>query len=168
MTPIHKFVGQDLLWSPSMTLRQQYELLAGDTVLAQLDMSNWTSAAQAVVAEGTYIIKQEGFFRQQVMLRTREPGPVLATYTRGWGVGMLQLADGRMFKWENANFWGTRKAWKTASSNCLMYFQTSPWTRDLLVRVEPEAISTPEHALLAVMGLYITILSKRETVTGFM
>ncbi len=52
MTPIHKFVDQDLLWTPSAAFRQQYELLAGDMVLATLDMSNWNTAAQAVTAEG--------------------------------------------------------------------------------------------------------------------
>jgi len=165
MIPIHKFVDQDLLWSPSAVLRQHYELLAGDTVLALLDMSDWTSAALAIVAEGKYSIKQEGFFRQQIMLRIHESGPVLATYTRGWGLGMLQLADGRLFKWENANFWGTKKAWKTYSGSCLIHFQSSPWTRDLLVRVEPEAITTPEHSLLVIMGLYVTILGKRDAAT---
>ncbi len=165
MTPIHKFVDQDLLWSPSAILRQHYELLAGDTVLAQLDMSNSTAAALAIVAEGQYSIKQEGFFRQQIMLRTNEPGPILATYTRGWGVGMLQLANGRLFKWESANFWGTKKAWKTYTGSCLIHFQSSPWTRDLLVRVEPEAITTPEHSLLVIMGLYVTLLGNRDAAT---
>ncbi len=162
MTPIHKFLGQDLIWSPSTVLRQHYELLAGETVLAQLDMSNGTSAAQAHVAEGRYTIKQEGFFRQQIMLRTNESGPVLATYTRGWGIGMLQLTDGRLFKWENANFWGTKKAWKTYSGTHIIHFQSSPWTRDLLVKVEPEAVTTPEHSLLVIMGLYITLLNKHD------
>ena len=162
MTPIHKFAGQNLLWTPSTAFRQHYELLARDLVLATLDMSNWTTAAQAVIAEGKYTIKQEGFFRQQIMIRENDSGPILATYTRSWGGGTLQLADGRIFTWENANFWGTKKTWKTSSNTNLVQFYNSPWTRDLLVRVEPEALPTPEHPLLVIMGLYITILSKRD------
>jgi hypothetical protein len=162
MTPIHKYTGQDLLWTPSAASRQQYELLAGDTVLAMLDMSNWALAAQASIAEGKYSIKQEGFFRQQIMIRANEAGSILATYTRGWGGGTLQVADGHLFKWENVNFWGTKKAWKTSSGTCLVQFQNSPWTRDLLIRVEPEAVTTPEHPLLVIMSLYISIFSKRD------
>jgi hypothetical protein len=156
ITPIRKFAGQNLLWTPSAAFRQQYELLAGDMVLATLDMSNWTIAAQAVTAEGSYDLKREGFFRQQIMIRASESGPVLATYTRGWGGGTLQFADGRLFRWENANFWGTKKAWKDSSDTCLVLFQNSPWTRDILIRVEPEALAIPEHPLLVILGLYIT------------
>ncbi len=166
MIPIYKFAGQDLLWTPSTALRQHYELLARDTVLAMLDMSNWTTAAQAILAEGKYSIRQEGFFRQQIMIRANDMGPILAAYTRGWGGGTLQMADGRLFKWETVNFWGTRQAWKTSSNTSLVQFQNSPWTRDLLVRVEPEALATPEHSLLVIMGLYITILSNRDAATS--
>jgi hypothetical protein len=78
MIPIHKFAGQDLLWTPSAALKHQYELLAGETVLATLDMSSWTSAAQAVTADGSFIIKREGFFRQQVMIRGQSSLPTHA------------------------------------------------------------------------------------------
>jgi hypothetical protein len=162
MIPIHKFAGQDLLWTPSAALKHQYELLAGETVLATLDMSSWISAAQAVTADGSFIIKREGFFRQQVMIRASESEPILATYTRGWGGGTLQFTNGHLFKWENANFWGTKKAWKAAPDTCLVHFQNSPWTRDLLTRIEMEAVSLPEHPLLVILGFYITLLSKRE------
>ena len=162
MTPIHEFVGQDLLWTPSAAFRQQYELLAGDIELATLDMSNWTTTAQAVTAEGSYSLKREGFFRQQVMIRSTESGPVLATYTRAWAGGTLQFADGHLFKWENANFWGTKKAWKDSLDTSLVHCQNSPWTRDLLIKVEPEAVALPEHPLLVILGLYITILGKRD------
>ena len=162
MTPIYKFAGQDLLWTASAAFRQQYELLARDTKLAMLDMSSWTTAAHATTAEGNFSIRPEGFFRQQIMVRSAESGPILATYTRSWGGGTLQFADGRLFKWENTNFWGTKKAWKSSSNTCLVQFQSSPWTRDLLVRVEPETATTPEHSLLVILGLYITILSKRD------
>ncbi len=86
------------------------------------------------------------------MIRATESGPVLAIYTRGWGGGTLQFADGRLFKWENANFWGTKKAWKDSSDTCLMQFQNSPWTRDLLIRIEPEALATPEHSSACYSG----------------
>jgi hypothetical protein len=162
MTPIYRYAGQNLLWTPSAALRQHYELLAGDTVLALLDMSNWTFAAQATLAEGKYSIKQEGFFRQQTMIRVQDSGSLLATYSRGWGGGTVQVANGHIFKWEDANFWGTQKAWKTSSGACLVQFQNSPWTRNLLVRVEPEAITTPEHPLLVIMSLYITLLNKHD------
>ncbi len=165
MVPIHKFADQNLLWTPSTVLKQQYELLAGDTVLAMLDMSNWALAAQAILAEGKYTIKQEGFFRQQIMIRANEAGSILATYTRSWGGGTLQAADGHIFKLENANFWGTKKAWKTSSGACLVQFQNSPLTSNLLVRVEPEAVTTPEHPLLVIMSLYITLLGKRDNTT---
>lgn len=160
MTPIHKFAGQDLLWTPSAALKHHYELLAGETVLATLDMSS--CAAHAVTADGSFIIKREGFFKQQVMIRVDESQPILATYTRSWGGGILQLTDGHLFKWENANFWGTKKAWKAPPDTCLVHFQNSPWTRDLLTRVEMEAVPLPEHPLLVILGFYISLLSKRE------
>ncbi len=162
MTPIHEFVGQDLLWVPTATFRNQYELIAGNTVLATLDMSNWTTAAHAVTAEGHFSIRREGFFRQQVMIRASETGPVLATYTRGWTGGILQCTNSRLFKWENANFWGTKRTWTDQFGTPLVQFQSSPWTRELLVRVEPEAATTSEHPLLVLLGNYITILSKRD------
>jgi len=166
MTPIYQFAEQELFWVPATMQKQLYELTAGSTILATLDMSNWTSSALALTSEGYFSLQHEGFFKQQVMIRVNESHPIIGTYTRGWSGGVLQLADDRLFKWSNANFWGTKKIWQDASATTLVHFQSSPWTRELLVKLEPEAIAIPEHPLLVILGLYITLLGHPDLPTA--
>ncbi len=58
MDLVRNFVGQELFWAPVKMLKAQYELYAGDRLLATLDISNWSSKADAVAAEGALEIRE--------------------------------------------------------------------------------------------------------------
>ena len=106
-------IGQSLTWVPTAALKDRYDLIAPDkTTLATLDVSNWTSKANALVPEGTLFMQREGWFGQKVAICAVEQGPLLATYQRkGAGTsGQLLLPDGREFRWGRVNFWSTQKA----------------------------------------------------------
>jgi hypothetical protein len=93
--------GEELRWIKPARFKLQFELRAGDTVVATL---GWTGSYRAVAqwADAQYRFSQEGWFRPRVVVRgasadaTDEPVAVLAY--RG---GALTFADGRAFVWVN-------------------------------------------------------------------
>ncbi len=165
MNTIRELVGQELAWVPTEESTSRYTLLAGEVVLATLEMSDRTATARAEAAEGSFTIKREGSFREGVVVQTTEDGPVLATFTKGWRGGMLRFTDGRMYKWGNSNFWRRRKAWMEPSGVPLVELATT-FSRRLLVTVTPQAVMIPELSLLAILGLYIVLLTQRDEQTA--
>lgn len=159
-------IGQELTWIPTATFKARYDLIAPDnTTLATLDMSNWTSKANATVPEGTLFMHKEGWTGSKVTISTVEQGPLIATYQRKWTgtSGQLLFPDGREFKWGKVNFWGTQKAW-TDPSGTTAYVQLSGngFSRKSTVMIYPQAAEIPELSLLLVLGLYNILIEKRD------
>jgi hypothetical protein len=117
---LSSLVGQSLTWVPTAAFKARYDLITPDnTILATLDMSNWTSRANALVPEGTLFMHKEGWTGLKVAIYSVEQGPILATYQRKWSgtSGQLLFPDGREFRWGKVNFWGTQKAWTDPTGN---------------------------------------------------
>ncbi len=158
--------GQELTWVPTMAFKARYDLVAPDSrVLATLDMSNWTSKAQASVSEGTLFIRKENWSGLKVGIYALEQGPLVATYQRKWtGTrGQLVFPDGHSYNWNKINFWGTQKAWTDSTGNTV-YVQLSAkgFSRTSTVLIHPQATDIPELSLLVVLGLYNIIIERRD------
>lgn len=164
--PLNSFVGQPLTWLPTATFKTRYDLVAPDnTTLATLDMSNWSSKANAFVPEGNLFLQTEGWSGRKVMLSFGEQGPLLATYQCTWSgaSGQLMFPDGREFKWSKTNFWGTQKAWADPSGNTTyVQFSASGFSRKLTVVIHPQATAISELSLLLVLGLYNILVERRN------
>ena len=168
-TSLSYLVGQPLAWVPTATFKDRYDLIGpGNAPVATLDMSNWSSKANAQVPEGTLFLHKEGWTGLKVAVYSVEGGPLIANYQRKWTgtSGQLSLADGRQFKWGKANFWGTQKAW-TDPTGKTAYVQLSTssaggFSRKSSVVVFPPAAEVPELSLLLVLGLYNIIVDRRN------
>jgi hypothetical protein len=160
-------VGQTLTWMPTATFKAQYSLMAPDgATLATLDMSNWTSKANARVPEGTLFLHKEGWTGLKVAIYASEQGPLIATYQRSWintTHGQLELANGRQFTWRKINFWGTQKAWLDSADNVTYaQFSTSGFSRKTNVIIQQQGTELPELSLLLVLGLYNILIERRD------
>jgi hypothetical protein len=163
---LSSFVGQALTWVPAAAFKTRYDLIAPDsTTLATLDMSNWTSKANALVPEGTLFIRKEGWSGLKVVISQSEQGPLLATYQRNWTgtSGQLLFPDGHTFKWGKVNFWGTQKAWTDPIDNTArVRLSGGGFSRKSTVEIYPQAAEIPELSLLLVLGLYNIIIERRN------
>jgi hypothetical protein len=158
-------IGQELTWVPTAALKSRYSLIALDnTPLATLDMSNWTSKANATVPEGTLFIQKETWSGSRTAIFLGEHGSPIATYQRKWTgtSGQLLFPDGREFRWGKVNFWGTQKAWTDLPGNTVyVQFSASGFSRKSNVLINPQAAGIPELSLLLVLGLYNILVERR-------
>jgi len=164
-SPLSAFLGQQLIWARTATFKDRYALVTADgQVLATLDMSSWTSKANAGVPEGMLFLKREGWTGRKVNILSGEQGPLLATFQRAWtGTrGQLLMADGRQYQWKSINFWSMRKMWGDPSAS-VVYIQFSPasFSRKVTIDLLPQAAEIPEISLLLVLGLYNIIVERR-------
>ena len=159
-------VGQPLTWVPTAAFKARYDLIAPDnTTLATLDMSSWTSKANALVPEGTLFLHKEGWSGLKVAISAVEQGPLLATYQRKWTgtSGQLLFPDGREFRWGKDNFWGTQKAWTDPTgTTTYVQFSVGGFSRKSSVVIYPQAAEIPELSLLLVLGLYNILIERRD------
>lgn len=159
-------VGQTLTWVPTAALKARYDLITSDnTTLATLDMSSWTSKANARVPEGTLFLHKEGWSGLKVAIYSVEQGPLLATYQRKWTgtSGQLLFPDGREFRWGKVNFWGTQKAWTNpAGKTAYVQLSVGGFSRKSSVIIRPQAAEIPELSLLLVLGLYNILIERRD------
>lgn len=165
MPSLRDYIGQEMTWVPTATFKSRFDLVVGDTILASLDMSDWTSKATATVPEGMLMLQLEGFARRNASIYVGEQGAAVATYQRKWTgtSGTLQFPDGRQLKWVKTNFWGTEKAWRDQSGMIdYVQFHTGSFSRKVQVTISPQAAEIPELSLLLVLGLYNIIIERRD------
>ncbi|MBV9712879.1 MAG: hypothetical protein JO011_18415 [Ktedonobacteraceae bacterium] len=158
-------IGQELTWIPTASFKTRFDLIApGNSTLATLDMSNWSTKANATVPEGTLFMQKENWSGLKVAITPGEQGPLIATYQRKWSgtSGQLLFPDGREFKWTKLNFWGTQKAWTDPAGNTsYVQFSTGSFSRKVNAVINPQAAAIPELSLLLVFGLYNILVERR-------
>jgi hypothetical protein len=165
-TSLDSFIGQTLTWVPTAAFRDRYALIApNNTTLAELDMSSWSSKANATVPEGTLFIHKEGWTGLKAAIYAGEQGPLVATFQRKRGRtnGQLLFPDGHEFQWAKTNFWGTQNAWVDATgSTAYVQFAKQAFSRKSTVIIQPQSGGLPELSLLVVLGLYNIHIEQRR------
>ena len=151
MQPFQEFIGQELIWIPKSPLPNHHEVRVGDAVLATLDTRR---PITAVVAEGSFIMKEEGVFRKRFSVHAQESGPALATYTGGWGTNTLPWRDGLILQWGNP-MWGGKGGWKDMAGLLFIHFHRRSIT------LYPQAAMLPDLSILVALGLYMTLRQAR-------
>lgn len=165
-SPLHSQIGRPLTWVPTATFKTSFDLTSPDgTTFSTLDMSSWTSKAEASVPEGTLFFYNEGWSGRKVAISTIDQGPPIANYQRKWtsSRGQLSIPDGREFTWSRLNFWGTQKAWTDATGSIpYVQFFLHSFSRRVDVEISPQAAEVPELSLLVVFGLYNILVERRS------
>lgn len=190
MRLIQEAADQELVWRQPSGMKYEYELRAGDEILATLRFkSSLGTLAAAEAAEGAWTFKRAGFWQTRITVRPRDGEREIAAFRPEWtGNGVLTLEGGRIYRWAGANFWRTHHAWQAPGDVQVVRFENTaalknegrvilsaeaaalPETAgvDELYRpVPPEAlappsVALPELPLLVTLGWYLTVLEYRD------
>ena len=164
MRSLREVAAQPLGWSQPSLLKRQYELRAGDEVIATLRQKGFGSLALAETAGGSWTLKRSGFLRPKVSVRS-ESETEMAVFKPAWcGTGTLRLADGACYHWQNTSFWRSAWAFADEAGNPLVHFkpEAALWKRSAEMKVEAGARALPDLSLLAVLGWYLMILASDD------
>ena len=161
MSKLRDFAGRELQWSQPSALRREFELRAGDTVLARLEFrSMFGSLATLQSEEGSWTFKRIGFWRSRVSIRALTEDRDLATFTNNtWTAGgTLEMADGRQFR-ANSNFWMTTFQFTDGNDEPLVRFTRVGGVLHLSshVLVTAAGAKLAELPWLVALGWYLAI-----------
>jgi len=159
---IAEFVGQVLKWVQPNGTRLEYELRAGDEVIATLRFrSSFGSFATATCAEGTWTFKRVGFFHTKDTIREHESATDLAFFENNtWkGGGTLQFPDGRKYP-ANTNFWSTHYEFTMDSGEPLISYSKIGGFLHMssATEIHPIAKNIPEMPWMVMLGWYLTLM----------
>jgi hypothetical protein len=158
MKSVNDYRGQELQWVHPHRLRAEYELRAGDELLARLSHTRaLSSPVHAETADGNWLLERNGL-RQTITVLAFDTQAELATVTRGKsGRATLLFADGREYSWQCTSFWRDAWTWRTLEGTPLLHMR-----RGARVQLEPAVQGLPELALLATVGWYLHKLQEEE------
>jgi hypothetical protein len=166
MRSIREAAGQTLRWTQPRALSREYELRAGDEVLATLRWQKaFGSLALAEAADGTWTFKRSGFLRPKVTVRLPGSEAEVAVFKPSWGgEGTLRFSEGRPYQWVNTSFWRSEWAFASEGSEPLIHFKLefAFFKHAAEVKVEPGAFAVPDLALLTVLGWYLMLLLSED------
>lgn len=127
MKPLES-VATKIVWTKPDPEKDEYVLRDGGEVVAKLD---WTSdSAKGEWAGGSVVMKKAGFLNPHVVVRDAKSGENLGRFepTMGGG-GIVQLADGRSYKWVS-HAWQADWHWITTAGDTLLTFKYSGFAVD--------------------------------------
>ena len=170
MRSIRELSGQPLRWAQPGAFTREYELRAGDEVLATLRwQKTFGSLALAAAADGTWTFKRSGFLSPQVTVRLPGSEADVAVLRPGWrGEGALELSAGRRYPWRNTSFWRSEWAFADVAGEPLVQFKPefAFFKQAAEVTVDPRAAPLPDLSLLTLLGWYLMVLMSEDAAAG--
>jgi hypothetical protein len=168
MRAIREVTQQALRWSQPSTFKREYELRAGDEVLATLRWQKpFGSLALAESTDGTWTFKRSGFFSPNVTVRVPGSETEVAVFKPGWRgtEGTFRFSDGRCYQWLNTSFWSSEWIFAKEGGEPLIHFKPefAFFKQAAEVKVEPGAVPVPDLSLLTVLGWYLLILLSEDS-----
>src|SRR5262249_41913249 len=153
-------LSSDLMWVKPKRSRRQFELRAGDTIVATLAWSRGSSAL-AQWGENQYRFSRQGWLRPRILLRDAGAGDTsepLATFTQHGGV--LSFPEGTAFFWKKPRRLTKERIWADAGGTELVRFR--PGRHATEVVVAQVAARGPELPVLALLGQYTLVLAAQD------
>lgn len=172
MRSLQEAIGRELVWKPRGLLSRTYDLMDpqadSDGPYATLF---WRAGfvlqapAEAQSGDGSWCFVPQGFFRQNVRVLAADGRTPVATLKRSWRRGVLRLVDGREFVWRRQAFWSPSWRFDDANGIPAVRFQWKFSLPRSTTRVEFESSAVPpaERALLACLGWYLVLMSRRRS-----
>ncbi len=165
MLRISQLTSHPLKWvQPG--LKMEYELLTGDTQVADLIFrSSWGTLAFATSGEGSWTFKRIGFWQNKASIRANDSEEDLAVFTNNtWRQGgTLEFAGGLRYK-ATTNFWMTKMEWQTEAEQPLVRFHIGGFFRQSAeVEILPAAARLPELPILVLFGWYLILMLHRDS-----
>lgn len=167
MMKLAELAGHELKWIQPHALKMEYELHAGDLVVAALRFrSSFGSFAMATCAEGSWTFKRVGFWQTRVTIRASETERDLAVFKNNtWsGGGTLELPDGRKYP-ADTNFWATEYEFRTESGVPLISYRKIGGMLHMssLTEIHPLAKDLPEMPWMVLLGWYLTVMMHMDS-----
>ena len=168
MRRIAELIGWDLKWVQPTPFRPEYELRAGDELVALLRVSGlFRDQAAAESADGCWTFERVGFWRNKVRIRAPEDDVAVFKLSRwGDGSGVLQLPDGRKLS-ATTNFWRTQYQFRSEAREPLLRLSSSGVLRqNAKVDIHTRTAEMPELAWLVMLGLFLMVIAKADAASG--
>ena len=169
MQSIRKIAPATLYWVQLRAIRHEFELRSGDELCGMLHWEKaFGSLASATSDDGQWTFKRVGFLNPRVTIRQPGSDMDIAIFKPGWtGSGVLEFPSGRRFQWEHKDFW--RLDWTFQESGQeLLRFKSKAGSLKMNVRVDlaPSVKTLPEASLLALLGMYLLVLTRDDSVVA--
>ena len=163
---IAEVIGQELQWVQPSAWKMEYELRAGDELVATLRFrSSFGSFATAESADGCWTFKRIGFWQTRVTIRGCGSDMDLAMFKNDtWsGGGTLELSGGRKIL-ASTSFWQTNFEFKTEADEILVRFKTGGLVHfSAKVDIQPNASQVPELPWIVMFGWYFAVMMYMDT-----
>lgn len=156
---------QELYWTQTGAWNRHAELRsADDEVIARMTRPHWWSSNAEIDMPGNrWSLERRGIFRREIIVKSLGTGEQVAHFAYQGRGGLLTLADGRMLRWKQSNFWGTQWAWITLEDEPLMGFEQKGILRfrgEMSLSPEVDELASP--ALLMFLGWYLITLHNED------
>lgn len=168
MKKIAEVISEELKWMQPSTWKMEYELHAGDEIIATLRFrSSFGSFATAEGADGCWTFKRVGFWQVRATIRSCGSDTEIATFKNNtWsGGGTLELSDGRKFL-ATTNGWQTTFELKTEAGETLVRFKRAGLVHlSAKVEIQPGAAGVPELPWVMMFGWYLAVMLYMDSAT---
>jgi hypothetical protein len=151
MKSINEYIGQELRWVHPHLRRREYELRAGDEVLARISYKGaLSSQVRTESATGLWTLGRTGL-RKAITILALDEHTEPATVKLGMnGQATLLFPDGLEYRWQCSSFWHDAWLWLNDEGTPLLHLK-----RGTHVQLEQAARDLPELALLATLAWYL-------------
>jgi hypothetical protein len=161
MQSLYDVSGEELRWVKLHWWKRQYELRAGDNVVATLARAGG-SGASGEWSGGRYRFSQKGWFHPRVFV-SRDPEvdaeTALATFTRRDGI--LVFADGHAFYWKKPGRWRSTRVWMDSAAPFITFDPASGYA-PVHVTITPDGALLSELPLLLLLGEYLIVRARED------
>lgn len=160
---IRDLAGQTATWRQPSPLRQEYEMVGGDEIVATLrwkKMGGTTAIARA--PEGTWTFKASGFLTPRVTIRLPNSDYDFGTFRAGSnGAGTLESLGEQKFPWRCVNFMQNAWAFFDDEGNKLLQIRPEMQGNKPVATVEitPKAAAKQEIGFLVIFAWYLLVLA---------
>lgn len=142
-----------------------HELVAGDAVVGQLDVSSWSGGSLAEAADGRWKIdRARGFTQRRIrVLDAATEDEVAAVRRDAWGRHAEVELGGHRYELRAHGVWKPRWAW-TEEGTELATLSTRDTLREEKgrIRLSDGLRASPHASLLVLLGVHLALLSGRE------
>jgi hypothetical protein len=169
MNRIQSLQEQTLEWAQQNVLKMNYELKAGDDVVATLRFrSAFGSHATGENADGCWTFKRVGLFQTRATIRACGSDAEIATFTNNtWsGGGALECNDGHKFL-VTTNLWQTHLEVKDASGRSLLRLKNEGILRaSATLKIQPSGLTMPEMSWMMIFIWYLAVMMRIDSSVG--
>jgi len=163
---IRDLAGQTASWRQPSPLRQEYEMVVSDEVVATLrwkKLGGTTAIARA--PEGTWTFKSAGFLTPRVTIRLPNSDYDFGTFRTGAsGAGTLESLGDQKFQWRCVNFMQNAWAFFDDEGNKLVQIRPELQGNKPTASIEigVKASGRQEVGFLVIFAWYLMVLSAED------